>query len=111
MKTKYRSISNGHWDFLQYEKEYTFLFFFKRKKWVNVWKPYYDKHYGRGLDITGADQSVTSLGNNLEEFAQKWPNIEDYFQWASLRQTELVMKVNDYWKERNSKKGKITNLN
>jgi hypothetical protein len=63
--TEYRKISNGHWDFLQYKKEKRFLWVFKYYKWEYVWKPYYDKHWGRSLDSSGDNRFVYSLRQNL----------------------------------------------
>ena len=108
--TKYRTISNGHWDYLQYEVEYKYLFFWTRKRWEYVWKPYCDK--ATGTYYSGEYNSyISSLKDgNLEEFVQKWPNIEEYFEQAKLRQAELVKIYHEYRKKLEEKKNKITYL-
>jgi hypothetical protein len=107
--TKYRKINNGHWNFLQYEKECTFLFF-KWKRWEYVWKPYYDKIYGRTLDVTGYHCQVNDLTENLEAFVQRWRDIEDYFNWAEIEQRRLESKAMEWQKRRDSKNGQISPL-
>ena len=106
--TEYRKINNGHWDFLQYKKQKRVLWIFKYNKWVYVWKPYYDKHWGRSLDYSGDNGFVNSLQTNLNEFTKEWVDIEKYFKVAQKRQDELVKKANEYHKNRNQLDGKVT---
>ena len=106
--TEYRKINNGYWNFLQYKKEKRFLWIFKYYKWVYVWKPYYDKHYGRSLDCTGDNRFVNSLQQNLKAFTEKWTDINDYFGEAQKEQDELVKKVSDYRKNQEQLHGKVT---
>lgn len=105
--TEYRKINNGYWYFLQYKKQKRFLWVFKYYKWVSVWKPYYDEHWGRSLDPTGADCYVSSLSNNLEAFVEKWVDIEDYFIQAQKEQYALENKVIEKRKTIYFKKGEI----
>lgn len=105
--TKYRKISNGHWDFLQYRKEKKILWLFSYHKWEYVWKPYYDKIWGRGLDCSGTKGYVNSLNCNLTSFINKWTNIEDYFQEAKKEQTLLEDKANKYHKDLQERKGVV----
>ncbi len=108
--TKYRTISNGHWDYLQYEVEYKYLFFWTRKRWEYVWKPYCHKVYGASL-TSDNDIYINSLNDgNLREFVQKYPNIEEYFERAKLRQAELVKIHNDYNNKIEEKKNVVTYL-
>ena len=110
MKTRYRRISNGHWDFLQYEKEVPHLIFFKKKKWFYVPRPYYDTFWGRSLDSIGDDTYVNSLKENLDMFAKKLGNIEDYFEFFNEQQAALVQKALEYQAEIEKKRGTVKNI-
>lgn len=108
--TKYRTISNGHWDYLQYEVEYKFFFFWTRKNWEYVWKPYCDKATG---DYYGSEDNcyINSLRDgNLEKFVQRWPNIEEYFEQAKLEEVKLIKIHDEYQKQIEEKKNRITYL-
>lgn len=96
MKTKYRAVSNGHWELLQYEAEVTNLFkrlFGCTKEWRYVPRAYYHKTYGRGLDSTGFDTRVNSLKNDLEWFVQAYPDITEYFKVFEAEQALLEAEV------------------
>lgn len=108
--TKYRKIHNGHWEFLQYQNERTFLFIFKLKRWCYVWKPYYDDIWGRQLDSSGDKCFVNSLGCNLKDFIDKWPNVNLYFEWAENEQKKLVDLAMNRKNKRDSNRGLITPL-
>lgn len=106
--TEYRKISNGHWNFLQYKREYKFLWI-KWHKWCYVWKPYYDKYWGRSLDPTMADGFVSDLDwTDLDRFVQHWPNIADYFAWAKVKQEELEVAAIQQRLKVEEKRGQIT---
>lgn len=108
--TKYRTVSNGYWDYLQYEIEYKFLFFWTKTKWEYVWKPYCDK--STGTYLAGKDDKYvnTLKDGNLEHFVESWPNIEKYFLQAKIRQEELEKIHKDYDNGIEEKKNKITYL-
>ncbi len=91
--TKYRKENDGYVDFLQYEKETNFLFF-TFKTWKYVWRPYYCSSFGRSMDTTGYDTYVCRYNNNLEDFVQKWKNIDDYFEYANEEQARLESNEN-----------------
>jgi hypothetical protein len=94
MKTKYRIISNGYWEFIQYKVEKFYLFgLICIYNWYYVPKPYYDKYWGRELDITGADRFITSLDEDLDEFPKKYPDISVYFKWFEDEQGNLMDKA------------------
>ena len=46
--TKYRIVSDGYAEHLQYLRERKFLFFFSVRYWCYIWRPYYDRIWGRG---------------------------------------------------------------
>jgi len=89
--TKYRTVSNGYYDELEYQKEFKFLFF-KRNSWHSVWRPYYDEIWGRTLDYR--HNYINSINTNIKDFVTKWPNIKNYFDWALEEQEKLEEKIN-----------------
>ena len=99
--TKYRAVSNGYYDELEYEKETHFLFF-KRKSWCPVWRPYYNEIWGRQLGFQ--DKFITGINTNLKDFTTKWPEIKDYFKLAWEEQEKLEEKVNKKREEREKKR-------
>lgn len=107
--TKYRTVSNGYWEYLQYEYEYKYLFFFKKTKWLYVWYPYYDKITGRYyLDCPSDYGYVNSLrGIRPDEFVKTWPEIDAYFKWATEEQNRLVKISEDHWSGVNNKKNEV----
>jgi len=102
--TKYRAVSNGHYDELEYERETHFLFF-KLKSWRPVWRPYYDEIWGRQLGF--AVKFINETNTNLKNFTTKWPDIKKYFEWAFEEQEELEEKVNKERAEREARKQDI----
>ena len=110
--TKYRTVSNGYWEYLQYEHEYRFLYFWKKREWRYVWWPYYDKVTGRYYVDCPSDRGyVNSLrGITPKKFVEKYPDINEYFKWATEEQEKLVNESKEYWKEINERKTKIKYL-
>jgi len=111
--TKYRTISNGYWDYLQYEIEYKEKHIFcktkTKTKWENVWKPYCDKSTGKYYGQK-QDQYINSLNDDIKNFVQKWSNIEEYFIQSKIKQEELVKIYKEYNRSIEEKKNKITYL-
>lgn len=105
--TKYRTVSNGYAKYLQYLYEYKYLFCFTREKWCYVWKPYYNRVYGRSLDICGYNTYVCSYSHDLKEFSNKWPDINKYFEWAEKEQKRLESDVEKFHNEVNNKRGQV----
>ena len=107
--TKYRIISDNHWDYLQYLTIKKHFFFWTKEVWSYVWKPYYDKIYGRSLSsVCEWDIWINSLEDgNLEKFTKKWIYIEDYFKEAKVEQDRLIAKAQTYNKEIAERKNKI----
>jgi hypothetical protein len=108
MKTKYRIVNNGYWDFIQYEIEHKFLWF-KWSEWSYVWRPYYCEFMGR-FDSTGADTYICSINTNIENFVNKYPDISVYFELASKEQEEIESKVRQKINERNERQQVIKYL-
>ena len=109
MKTKYRTINNGYWDYLQYEIKYKFLFFWTLKKWEYVWKPYCDITFGRRLTSENY-LYINSLNDDIDKFVKRWTNIEEYFINADLRQKELEKIYEEHQNEIEKKKKKVVYL-
>jgi len=106
--TKYRTVNNGHWDYLQYEAEYKFLFFWTKTKWIYIWKPHYNE-ISEPFFIGDADKYINNLKDgDLKDFVKQWPNIKDYFVQAKIKQVELIKKYNETKIE--LEKNKITYL-
>ena len=105
MKTKYRRISDGTWDWLQCLNENRkILFIFRKPKWEYVWKPYYNWIQGRGID--DANLLVNSHKDNIKDFVEQWPNIDDYFKNAIVIQNKLEKEAaekNAVWESRRNK--------
>ncbi len=93
MDTVYRIISDEHKDILQYLKKKN-VFFFKWSIWVNVWRPYYHKKYGRNFVIFEEYLTINSLNTDLNSFILKWPCIDDYFIYAKKKQIKCIKKAN-----------------
>ena len=110
MKTKYRIVSNGHWDYLQYEVEYKYLYFWTRKRWEYVWKPYCDKTTGTSLTSEWNIYINSLEDGNLEKFAKLWTNVEDYFIQAKVRQKELEKIYEEHRNKIEENKKKIVYL-
>jgi hypothetical protein len=108
--TKYRAISDGHTEHLQYLKERKFLFLFTVKSWCYIWRPYYDTIFGRTLDVCKYDTYICSYNTNLGHFKSKYTDIDEYFRWASKEQERLELKANKEKEKTNKKKGKIRYL-
>ena len=109
-KTIYRTISDGYAEHLQYLRETKVLFFIPKKKWCYVWWPYYDRIRGRSLDFSGYDTLVCSYNNNLKNFPQKWPDINEYFEWARKEQKRLEDDADRITNEINKRKGSVEYL-
>lgn len=93
MTTKYRTVSNGYWNWLEYQDHSFNWLGFRIKKWKRVPKPYYDKIWGRSLgDVsdTATDSWVNSLDDNIENFVKANPDIFDYLvkTWAYIAKAE-----------------------
>lgn len=109
MKTKYRTINNGHWDYLQYQVERKTWWGGTKNEWHYVWKPYYDEVSGR----SACDDSlyINSLRDgNLEKFVEKYPDIEDYFNMIRPKQEALEQKSREWRKKYEEKKDTIKYL-
>ncbi|QQR76636.1 hypothetical protein IPJ63_04030 [Candidatus Nomurabacteria bacterium] len=110
-KTRYRTISDGHVEFLQYYRTYKVFFgLIKLSAWTNVWYPYFDKLWGRTLDSSGYNGYACTYNTNLEKFKDDWPNIEDYFKWAEEQQKILEAEAKEYKEEIEKKKGEVKML-
>jgi hypothetical protein len=119
-------VSDGYVNFLQYRHTETrvttlsFKFLFLRihrertrvvqTKWKYVWRPYYDRSYGRSLDTLGYDCYVCAYNENLTKFPTKWPRISAYFEWAKAQQDLLEAAVRKRNAEIEEKKGKVKKL-
>lgn len=104
-KTKYRLISDGHFEYLQYLK-ITKVLFWNFKRWRCIPKPYCDLVSGTTFSFSGYYTLVT--GDNI---AKNFPNIEDYWPVYKKEQQELVDKHKEYWKTINERKNTVTEIN
>lgn len=105
-KTKYRTISNGHWNFLQYLVVKKFLWF-KFDEWNYVPTPYYDIIWGRDLDSTGSDRFINSLHHDIEEFVNKYPYIDEYLKIYESKQAVLEAEVRKERQKYENKKNTV----
>lgn len=97
MKTEYRIVNDGYWDFLQYKHHHKFLFF-KWISWQYIPRPYFDKIYGRDYDITHVKTEICSYNTKLQDFIKKYPDIEEYFKYFREEQRRLQRKgMREYW--------------
>jgi hypothetical protein len=87
--TKYRTISDGYCERLQYlTMEKTFFGLRKKLVWAYVFHPYYHRSYGRD-DVLFHKTCVCSYNETLATFPKRWPEISKYFEWASKEQSRL----------------------
>jgi hypothetical protein len=113
--TKYRIVSDGYAEMLEYLKTYKCSFFFWKwelQKWTRVWWPKYDKVRGRDESCVFPeyDLHVSMYNNNLKKFVEMWPNIDEYFTWATTEQKRLEQLATDYWQNHEKKKKTIKYL-
>lgn len=104
-KTKYRTVSNGHWDYLQYLVVKKFLCF-KFEEWNYIPKPYYNTFTGRS-DPNGSHTLLNSLYDNPEGFMNKYPYIDEYLKIYEARQAELEAEANKELHKYETKKNTI----
>lgn len=109
METKYRTINDGFFDYLQYEDEIISWFGRKKKVWKYVWKPYYDTFSGRN-NTFNTQVYINSLDRDLIKFCKDYPDVQDYFKIASAKQKELEEKAKTYREKVNRNRGKIVEL-
>ena len=107
--TNYRAVSNGYTEFLEYEKEFSFILF-KWKRWVRIWYPYY--HMFRGNEsVWDSDNHVCGYNSgSFVKFKEDLPDIETYFIWARHRQAELKRDVEKKREELDNKNGNIREI-
>lgn len=107
--TKYRTVNNGHWEVLQYEVVTNHKFLWRKwttSTWKYVWKPYYDKFYGRN-DGCGDHTYINSLRDDIKKFIEMYPDVEEYFKISRIKQKELEDIANKFLKEIEDKKNQI----
>jgi hypothetical protein len=110
--THYRAVSNGQWDWLEYEAEERFLFF-RWKTWKPVPKAYCRWPYPRDhFALVGRDPDcyVNSCDENIADFIRKWPDIGDYMAHFAKAQGELNAKWNAKEREYEKKRGTVRPL-
>lgn len=112
MKTNYRLVNDGHYDWLQYEKVRKIFFFFKIRNWYYVPKVYYNPISGRD-DIMGWNTFISGWECSyqyMKDFPKNWPNIEDYLKQFRKDQAALKKIKDEEYYEKIKNKGKITQL-
>ena len=108
--TKYRIVSDGYAEHLQYLRERKFLFFFSVRYWCYIWRPYYDRIWGRGMDSYGYKTYISSHNTDFESFTSKYKCISEYFKWASKEQKRLESRAKKETEEINKRKSEVTYL-
>jgi hypothetical protein len=99
MKTEYRKVSNGTWEFLEYAEIRKVFWLFKKKIWKRVPCPYYNTTVGRkNMEVY---THVNSLRDDLDNFITSWPNIEDYWPIFNEEQDFIERKLTKKIKEYN----------
>lgn len=103
MKTEYRTVCDGIVTYLEY-KRIKKRFFFDSENWVRIWRPYYDKWYGRDT-VLDSDLYVTTHDGRPEDFVKRWPDIQEYFKWAQQQQDRLEQAAKEFHDGLEKKKG------
>lgn len=109
MKTKYRIVSNGYQQYLEYLK-ITKGFFLDSEKWCRVWKPHYDEIFGRDYACLDWYLYVEGSEYELKDFTEKWPNIDEYFKYAEIEQAKLEEEVKKKREERKRRSKEVKYL-
>ena len=87
-KTRYRAVSNGFFQFLEYQCLKERMFLPDRWIWVKVPRPYYSwihDRYGNSYDV-----QISSYNENLKEFVKKWPHIDKYLEYFDIEEKRLI---------------------
>jgi hypothetical protein len=108
-KTKYRTVSNGHWDYLQYLVVKKFLWI-KYDEWQYVPKPYCSTFSGRP-DSIESNTHINSLNDYPANFVNKYPYIDEYLKIYRANQAELEAKANKERQEYEDKKNRVRYFN
>lgn len=79
--TRYRTLHDGYFNYLQYEKN---------GKWERIPKPYYSRW---GASPYTSDMYVCDMYNDrISDFIEKWLDIEDYLVYC---ENEIKRKKHD----------------
>lgn len=102
--TKYRIISiDGIYSYLQYLKEYKFLFF-KWKKWKLIKNATLDPYC---LEV----EYISSYKYNIQSFVSRYNDINEYLNIDyPYSMKELYIKDKNFWKKLDDKKKEIKYL-
>lgn len=82
MKTNYRAIRlfNCNYHFLQYQRNYKFLWIFRWSEWKNIADPMHDK----GAFSVKEDAYVSDKNWDLVAFTTNFPDIKLWFEAISF---------------------------
>ena len=93
-KTKYRTISDGFTEFLQYKG--TFLWIIPC--WIYIPYPCIE------IMPMASESCICLYNTNFKEFIKKYPNINQYASAYDKEQKELKDGFNKRWEERQERK-------
>lgn len=98
--TKYRTLDDGYFNYLQYEKN---------GKWERIPKPYYSR-WG-GTSPYSSDMHVCDLHDDrISDFIENWPDIEDYLTYCSDEIKRKKHKVDLEIEKQEARKGTVKYL-
>jgi hypothetical protein len=105
METKYRIVKkiNDEIEYLEYmDIKYTFFMGIKKTKWLKIPKAYMNVDYYsslRGDRIELKNKTINSSNTTINDFVEKYKNIEDYLILYIKEQKEF----HDKWTHRQNK--------
>ncbi len=90
--TKYRTVSNGHWEYLEY-LSFKKGFLGTKEIWKKIPCPYYHWLKGRSDDHSLKEDYlyINSLRHDLRDFVAKYTSIESY--WPIYMAEQLVVET------------------
>lgn len=103
-KTRYRTISNGQWEFLQYEVPVTNWFLrllgIKTWGWRYVPRPYYpSSNFAiKWHHVSSADLYINNCyDKDLSKFVEMYPDISDYWPvyWSKMSELARQYRQNE----------------
>lgn len=107
-KTKYRIVSDGYCNFLEYLDESENWLGIKRNNWNKIQSI---KTAGELIYCGDYSFFVSEAHWDLEQFVKKYPDIQAYFDLLKVKIDELRQKLKEREEIREEKKKKITYLN
>jgi len=92
--SRYRTTSNGFWEFLEYSVQGKFLWW-TYEAWRRIPRPYYNWLEGRAnaFGLSSNELYVNSLHENLKDFVSMYPDISAYWPAYTVAQAKIEESV------------------